>query len=119
MELKTPVKINLLGHEATISYISARLRDGIQYKEDQIRVNFDFAKAVGGTFSFGIYLPVSIAGIASRKGFLARVKREGEKRLAEIIERDKVELGKRKREEERRKELDIIVLNIINRLSSE
>ena len=36
MELKTPVKINLLGHEATISYISARLRDNtkiLQYEE--------------------------------------------------------------------------------------
>jgi len=36
VELKTPVKINLLGHEATISYISARLRDNtkiLQYEE--------------------------------------------------------------------------------------
>jgi hypothetical protein len=119
VELKTPVKINLLGHEATISYISARLRDGIWYKEDLISVQFDFAEAIDGTLSFGIYLPVSICQDCDREGFLFRAKREGEKRLAEIIEKDKVEKEKRKQEEERGKELDTTVQNIVNRLSSE
>ena len=119
VELKTPVKINLLGHEATISYISARLRDGIWYKEDQISVQFHFAEAVDGILSFGIYLPVSICWDCDRDDFLYRAKREGEKRLAEIILRDKVEQEKRKQEEERGKELDKIAQNIVNRLSEE
>jgi hypothetical protein len=119
MKLKTPVKINLLGHEATISYISPRLRDGIWYMEDQISVQFDFAEAVDGTLSFGIYLPISICRDCDREGFLFRAKREGEKRLASIIERDKVEREKRKQEEERTTELDTIAQNIVNQLSSE
>jgi hypothetical protein len=114
MDLKPPVKLNLWAHEAKISMVSWRKGSPLFHTEDEITVWFELSKpAYGGTVGFGISLPVADY---SREEFLHAAALEGEKELQAIARRHKEDEGKRQKEAERKKELDAVVLNIVNRL---
>jgi hypothetical protein len=120
MNLKTPIKVNLWGHEAAITSISWRGKFEPWHSEDEILVWFDLPKSAYGTSGFVISLPVKDYG---GRDFLEAVIREGEKALLGcpelIAAHRREEQEKQKQEEERKKELDTIVQNIVNRLSGE
>jgi len=113
VELKTPVKVNLWGHEAQITWISWRRANPLFGTDDELLVQFDLSEAAYGVSGFGISLP---ALDFNKEGFLREATSKGEEELQAIAARHKDEQEKRKKEEKREKELNTIVQNIVNQL---
>jgi len=119
MLLEKVIKVEILGHQATLTTITPLLKqDWVWRKEDLLNVWLEFDEAVDGTLGFGFALPARICQDCTPEEFLYRVRKEGEKELAGIIKRSRLEREARKQKEGKERELDTIVQNIINRLSS-
>lgn len=116
VDLKTPIKVNLWGHDAVITSISWRRKFEPWYPYDELLVWFDLKEPEAGTSGFGIHLPVKDY---SKEKFLEAATVEGAQELMKIAARHREEKEKQKQEEERTRELDTLVHNIVNRLSGE
>lgn len=112
--MEKQIEIEILGHKAKLSGIRGRLKDGIWRKEDYIEVWFRFEEAVDGTLGFAIELPVRNYG---KDQFLEVVRREGEKKLKEILKDDAAKGAQQRQEKARQRDLDSLVSQIESMIS--
>jgi hypothetical protein len=107
--------VELLGHTAKIASITGKPALEPWYKEDTLSVWLDFGnKPVGSTLGFGISIP---AKEYKPDEFLKIVKKEGERRLQEMLIMDERSRTLHKIEEDTQKKLDVLASRILDSLS--
>ena len=105
LEPKTKVlEVEITGRRAEIQSIRALASD-IRVKLDRLEVSLRFDKAVDSIIGFAVDLPVKLY---DKDEFLEAVRSYGEEELDRILQRDREQAERRKREDEKKKALDSI-----------
>lgn len=100
------IPIELHGHKGRLTHVFARTACLPYWKEDELLVNVEFDSPYpGNTVSTAIAIPVKEY---SREELLKVVKEEGDKQIAEMLERYHKQSAERTRMAERAEELKAI-----------
>jgi len=106
------MKIELLGNEAEIEWISPRQASS-WHPEETISVWFEFKKAVGSTLSFAIDIE---AKDYSRQEFEKVIRVKGEAALQDIIDKDAERREEALKSDIKRKELNKLTADLGDKL---
>lgn len=106
---KLNIEIELCGYKGRITHLWAREADPPWHPEDTLYVNVEFDEPhPENIISTAISIPIKYASERNLEDLLYLIKTEGEKQLSETLAKHRKEREDRKRQQERREELDAL-----------